>query len=353
MNLARQSSESMSALGYPIPHWPAPGTVKEVAPGVFWLRMPLPFALDHINLWLLEDGDGWTIVDCGLATEITRELWEQVFASGVGGRPVRRLIITHCHPDHIGLAAWLCEKFALKPWMTACEYLHAHAVYHRVGGTDQAVLQAWYEKHGLDPIRLAALRSREDHYRRGVPVLPASFHRIVHGAELTIGANAWRVLVGYGHSPEHAALYCGQLGVLVSGDMLLPRISTNVSVWPMEPEGDSVGRFLDSLARFHELPEDTLVLPSHGLPFRGMRIRIAELRRHHEARLDRLVAVCRRPRTAAELLPEMFDRPLDGYHVVFAMGETIAHLNHLMHRGTLERVDDAHGVHRFVRSAAA
>ncbi|OGA54238.1 MAG: hypothetical protein A3F74_09700 [Betaproteobacteria bacterium RIFCSPLOWO2_12_FULL_62_58] len=349
MQIAPQPANAALSLEYPLPDLPAPGTAKQVRTGVFWLRMPLPFALKHINLWLLEDGTGWTIVDCGLGTDTTRTLWEQIFAGGLDGRPARRLIVTHCHPDHIGLAAWLCEKFGLKPCMTSSEYVHAHAVYHRVGGTDHAALRTLHERHGLDGARLDALRSRADHYRRGVPSLPNAFERIKHEEQIVIGENAWRVIVGHGHSPEHAALYCESLGVLIAGDMLLPRISTNVSVWPMEPEGDPLGEFLTSLERFGELPADTLVLPSHGLPFRGMHHRIAELNRHHQTRLDRLIAVCERPSTAAELLPQLFERNFDDYHLVFAMGETIAHLNHLMHRGVLKRGENPDGIHRFVR----
>lgn len=353
MQLIRPLDATASSLEYPFPDPPVPGSVAEVATGVFWVRMPLPFALDHINLWLLAGSDGWTLVDCGLGTDTTHELWQRIFASHLDGRPVKRLIVTHCHPDHIGSAAWLCEKFGLKPWMTHSEYTHAQAVYHRIGGADHAALEVLHKRHGLDQAQLNALRARKDHYRRGVPALPNMFRRIKHGQRLSMGSHVWRVIVGHGHSPEHAALYCEALRVLIAGDMLLPRISTNVSVWPMEPDSDPVGEFLDSLDRFAELPPDTLVLPSHGLPFRGMRSRIAELKRHHRVRLDRLIAVCDRARTAAELLPELFTRKFDDHQMLFAMGETIAHLNHLMQRGALERVDDATGTHRFVRRWAS
>lgn len=352
MQLARQYPKRDSSPVYPFADAPSPGTIKQVAAGVFWLRMPLPFALDHINLWLLADGDGWAAVDCGLGTDATRNLWRQIIANDLNERAVRQLVVTHCHPDHIGLAAWLCERFGLIPWMTYPEYVHAHAVYNRVAGTDVAALYALHQRHGLDPQRLDALKLRDDHYRRGVPALPAAYRRIKDGEHVTIGEDAWRVITGHGHSPEHAALYCERPGVLISGDMLLPRISTNVSVWPMEPESDPVGEFLDSIDRFAELPPDTLVLPSHGLPFYGAHQRIAQLRHHHALRLERLVSACDRPRTAAELLPEMFDRPLDGHQLAFAMGETIAHLNHLRNRGALERVNDAAGTHRFVRRPA-
>ena len=327
--------------------------MRKVAPGIYWVRMPLPFALEHINLWLLADSEGWTVVDCGYSTNATRAAWERIFAQHLGGRPVTRLIVTHCHPDHIGLCGWLSEKFGLTPWLTQSEYLLAHAYYHRIGGTEHAALVALNELHGLARDRLAAINWREDHYRHGVQTLPGAFRRIRHGDEIAIGGNNWRVIVGHGHSPEHAALHCEKLGVLISGDMLLPRISTNVSVWPMEPEGDPLGEFLASLEQFMALDAGTLVLPSHGLPFRGMASRIEELNCHHRERLDRLVAVCEQPMTAAELLPHLFKRKFDDYQLVFAIGEAIAHLNYLMHRGALQRTEDRDGIHRFVRRVAA
>ncbi len=349
MKLAHQCAPPES-LEYLFEQPPRPASVTEIVPGVAWLRMPLPFALDHINLWVLADADGWTLVDCGLATDTTRGLWGQLLAGPLAVRPPSRLLVTHCHPDHIGLAAWLCRKFELQPWMTKSEYLHAHAVYHRIAGTGFDALRPWCQRNGLDEERLGALGAREDHYRRGVPELPETFRRIKHGESFAIDGNVWRVIVGYGHSPEHAALYCETLGVLIAGDMLLPRISTNVSVWPSEPDSDPVGEFLASLALFDELPDDTRVLPSHGVPFRGIAPRVAELRRHHQTRLDKLAALCGQPRTAAQILPELFQRKLDEHQIIFALGETIAHLNYLMHRGVLERVNED-GVQRFVRRA--
>lgn len=309
-----------------------------IAPGLLWLRMPLPFSLDHINLWAIEDEAGWTLVDCGIADDVTQSLWSHIFESALDGRAPSRLIVTHCHPDHIGLAQWLCSRFGLQPWMTEAEFLHAHAVFHRVAGTDFPLLLAWCRENGLEDERLTRFASGEDHYRNGVPELPPAFRSIAAGEELSVGGQRWRVIVGHGHSPAHAALYCEALGVLIAGDMLLPRISTNVSVWPAQPHGDPLGQFLRSLAAFETLPEDTLVLPSHGLPFRGARPRVAELRAHHRARLEMLATLCASPRTAAEVLPQLFPRKLDAHHVVFALGETIAHLNHLMHSGVLERV---------------
>lgn len=335
-----------TALDYVYSEPPEPGQALAVAPGVLWLRMPLPFALDHINVWALEDEGGWTLVDCGLGNEGTRALWTRLLDGPLAGRPVKRVIVTHCHPDHIGLAAWLCNG-TLQPWMTEAEFLHAHAVFHRIAGTSRTALGDWCRSHGLDEAALKALETGGDPYRRGVPELPQAFRCITDGEAIPVGSNTWRVIVGRGHSPEHAALYCETLGVLIAGDMLLPRISTNVSVWPSQPDADPLGLFLDSLTALERLPPGTLVLPSHGLPFSGATRRVSELRSHHQSRLDQLQSLCTAPRAAAQLLVQIFNRRLEGHHLVFALGETIAHLNYLRHRDAMERVSDGDCI-RFV-----
>ena len=342
-----------SDLTYPISDPPAPGTVIAVAPGVYWLRMPLPFVLNHINLWLLEDGEGWTIVDCGFATDEARACWEQIFAQHLGGKPVTRVIVTHFHPDHIGLCHWLCARLGaphpLTPWITKAEFLQAHAVRNRVAGTEADSLRAMMMRHGLDAERMKWIDLRDNLYDSGVPQLPRAHRRIHDGESIAIGANRWRVIVGHGHAPEHASLYCEALGAFIAGDMLLPRISTNVSVWPVEPEADPVGDFLDALTRYAALDANTLVLPSHGLPFYGMHARIAALHEHHRSRLERLTLACATPQTAADILPVLFDRKFDDHHLLFAMGEGIAHLNYLMHRGHLRRSVNDSGTYQFQR----
>ena len=309
----------LAALTYPVTEPPAPGTVTAVAPGVYWLRMPLPFVLNHINLWLLEDGDGWTIVDCGFATDEARGCWKQIFARHLGGKPVTRVIVTHFHPDHIGLCHWLCEKHQLMPWMTKAEFLQAHAVRKRVAGTEAEPLRAMMMRHGLDAERMKWIDLRDNLYDSGVPDLPRAHRRIRDDESIAIGAHTWRVMVGYGHAPEHASLYCEKLGLFIAGDMLLPRISTNVSVWPVEPEADPVGDFLNSLTRYAALDANTLVLPSHGLPFHGMHARIAALHEHHRVRLARVTQACVAPQSAADVLPLLFERKFDDHHLLFAM----------------------------------
>lgn len=327
---------------------PEPATTLKVAPGVHWLRMPLPFALDHINLWLLEDGDGWTMVDCGVNQPATIELWERFFATVAEPRPVTRLVVTHYHADHVGLAGWHSRRWSAPLWMTEGEYLTSLALYYETPGHHRGSMFDLFRAHGLSESRLEGMKPFSGAYRRLITELPHTFRRIMPNEDLSIGGRLWRVLPGYGHAPEHASLYCPSLGVMIAGDMMLPRISTNVSVRPVEPDGNPLARFLESIDRFTALPVDTLVLPSHGLPFRGLHGRIGQLQRHHAERLDDLLAACTEPCSATDLVPVLFRRPLDDRGWYFAMGECIAHLNCLMHAGKLRRQQSSDSVLRFV-----
>lgn len=346
---ARAPSSEAPQLLFPHDSPVASGQVREVAPGVYWLRMPLPFALDHINLWLLRDGDGWTAVDCGIALPETQDYWNRVLAETVGSTGLTRVLVTHFHPDHFGNAGWLTSRFGAPLWMSESDYLTAHAQYYVQAGHGSETSARLFERHGLDPERVAAVAGRGNSYRKIVSEPPTRFMRIMDGDEIAIGPNRWRAIAGYGHAPEHMALYCESLGVLISGDMLLPKISTNVSVWPTEPEGDPLRLFLRSVDRFLELRPDTLVLPSHGLPFRGAHDRVRMLHAHHRDRLAEVLEACAPEATAADLLPVLFRRKLDTHQTFFAMGEAIAHLNYLWHQGRLQRVQDDDGCYRFRR----
>ncbi len=338
-----------SLLEYPFGAQPAPGAAVPVAPGVHWLRMALPFELDHINLWLLEDGAGWTVVDTGIGKVATRSLWESLFAGAMGGRPVTRVIVTHYHPDHAGNAAWLGARFGARLWMTRGEFLTAHAVRHGVAAYTPEATKTLFRANGLDDVRGALLLARGDLYRALVPEFPPEHRRLMDGDIFEIGGREWRVIVGYGHAPEHASLWCRALKVLISGDMLLPKISTNVAVRPIDPGGNPLGLFLSSIARYRELPADALVLPSHGVPFRGAHARVAELEAHHRGRLDGLLEACAEPKSAADVLPVLFRRKLDDGQIFFALGEAIAHLHYLHYAGRLARAVGADGVARFAR----
>jgi glyoxylase-like metal-dependent hydrolase (beta-lactamase superfamily II) len=342
-----------AVLGFPHAGPPPIAKIIEVARGVGWLRMPLPFALDHINLWLLADGNGWTQVDCGYGDVATRRLWEVHFNTTLAQRPLNRVVATHYHPDHLGNAAWLTQRFGCPLVMPQAEFLTAHMVGNAHSGYGPDAICALFRAHGMSTEHVAVMQGRGNSYRRGVPELPTTFRRLLAGDELDIGANRWRAIGGYGHSPEHVSLHCEQLGVCISGDMLLPKISTNVSVWPIEAEGNPLERFLGSLPVFAALPPATLVLPSHGLPFTGAALRVEQLQAHHVARLAELEAAAVVPRTAAELVPVLFRRELDIQQRFFAMGESIAHLNYLWHAGRLARTISIDGTIRFGRTARA
>ncbi len=342
---------------------PDTGCTIAVADGVRWIRMPLPFALDHINLWLLRDRidgrDGWTVVDCGIDRQEVRDCWESVFTEALDGLPVLRVLVTHMHPDHVGLAYWLCTRWQAPLWMTMTDYALARlwagsatqGVDSEGAGPAGDAAVRHFARHGLaDPDAQAQIRARHDYYARLVPDLPRRFHRLMHGQDVQIGGRDWRVIVGYGHAPEHASLWSPTLDVLIAGDMVLPRISTNVSVFDLEPEANPLPLYLDSLRAYDSLPVEALVLPSHGRPFRGLHRRIAQQQAHHAERLAEVLAACARPCSAHDLLPVLFRRKLDSHQLSFAMGEAIAHLHALYFQGTLSRTLGDDGVYRFQQS---
>jgi glyoxylase-like metal-dependent hydrolase (beta-lactamase superfamily II) len=336
------------ALDYPYPDTPAPGATIEVAPGIRWISMPLPFKLDHINLWLIEDEGAWTIVDTGIGNDETRALWEKLLAPP---KPVARVILTHYHPDHAGNAQWLCSRYGAELWMTQGEYLTAHAVHDGTAGyTTEAVLDV-FRRNGLDKERFGRMSGRGNRYAQLVPGFPRAYRRVIEADRLRINGNEWRAIVGYGHAPEHLSLYCEKLNVVIAGDMLLSTISTNVSVWSIDPEGDPLRLFLASIARYRELPQDVLVLPSHGKPFRGAHERVAELEKHHQDRFAEVINSLREaPRSAGELLSVLFRRPLDAHQTFFAMGEAIAHLHYLYYAGRAKRSLGSDGIMRYAPS---
>jgi glyoxylase-like metal-dependent hydrolase (beta-lactamase superfamily II) len=336
------------ALNFPMATAPAPGETIPIAPGIHWLRMKLPFALNHINLWLIEDGPGWTAVDSGFALPETRDAWHQIFAESLGGRPITRVIVTHYHPDHMGLAAWLVERWGAPFWTTEKEWLHARMMC-RDGDVDGARLRRDFaHRAGLDAEASTIFAERQGNYRRGVPSVPASYRRLSEGMRIEIGGREWQIIIGEGHAPEHACLHCAETGVLIAGDQILPRISPNISVQAHEPDGDPLARYLASLQKLRAaLPPETFVLPSHNLPFYGVHARIDELAAHHRERCAEVIDACARPTTAAALMPVLFRRQLDRHQMGFALGEALAHLRYLIGQGEVASATGDDGVERF------
>jgi glyoxylase-like metal-dependent hydrolase (beta-lactamase superfamily II) len=334
---------------------PALGEVIDIVPGVRWVRMTLPFALDHINLWLLRDRDedtgreGWAIVDCGITNDTTRDAWTRIFEQHLDGLPVLRVIVTHMHPDHVGLAHWLTERWNCRLWISATDWNAARMASKATTGFGGETAALFFREHGLlDAASLDRVRARSNYYASMVPEVPRSFRRLLDAQVLRIGEHEWRCIAGYGHAPEHISLYCERLALMIAGDMVLPRISTNISVIDIEPEADPLPLYLRSLQELKALPEDTLVLPAHGRPFRGLHTRIDQLARHHDDRLAETLEACTAaPTSAAELLPVLFKRKLDLHQTTFAMGESIAHLHALAGKGVLRSAIDADGVRRF------
>jgi glyoxylase-like metal-dependent hydrolase (beta-lactamase superfamily II) len=307
--------------------------------------MPLPFALNHVNLWLIQDGDGWAIVDAGYGIPEAKAHWNLILRELA--QPITRILVTHCHPDHVGLAAWLQELTGAPVSMTLGEFFGAQLFWHGPGRTWKQDALEQFRLHGLSQSWLEAIQADHDSYRAGVPALPRHFHRMLEGDRLSIGGRTWTVHVGYGHSPEHAGLHCGEAGVFISGDMVLPSITTNISVPAHSPKDDPVDRYLASLDRFRAIPDDTLVLPSHGRPFHGLHGRLEALAHHHTDRLRGLEVACQEFRSAADILWDLFGRQLDSHQIIFAMGEAIAHLNHLEHQGRLSSILCSDGILRF------
>jgi len=331
-------------LRIPWPERPALAALQPVAAGLQWICMPLPFALDHVNLWLLDDGDGLLLIDTAVANQQSIEAWKSILAPLPA--PPTRLLITHYHPDHIGLAGWFEQQYSLRVLMTDIEWECAAGAFN-VSHEDFVSLQArFYREHGLDPQRLAELAQLGNMYQPLVQSLPSAHTTISAGDTLKIGGNDWSVKAVGGHSPDMITLYSTSQNVLIAADQLLPSITPNINLSFYSIENDPLGNFLASFESFADLPDDVLVLPSHGLPYVGLHTRIAQLIAHHQQRCDALLDVCKSPQTAASLLPVLFKRPLAPEQLMFAMGESIAHLRHLELAGALVQHKE-HGVRYF------
>lgn len=342
--------EKLRGLVFPWGAKAAPTEPLQVADGVWWLRFPMPGALDHINLWLLEDGDGWTLVDTCLDVPEARARWEGLFSGFMGGKPLRRVICTHLHPDHIGLAGWLTRRFDCDLWVSREEFLMCHTLADYTGQPAPDVAIRFYRAAGYDEQMLDTYRSRFGSFGRHISALPDSFRRLVDGETIEINDRYWQVIVGSGHSPEHVSLYCPALKLLIAGDQVLPRITPNVSVFPTEPKGDPLKEWLNSCEHIRaRLPDNVLVLPAHQAPFLGLHVRLTQIIESHERALVTLFDALAERRRAIDCSRVIFRRELASEMLVMATGETLAHLNCLVGRRMVRRERDADGVDWYVQ----
>ena len=345
-------SSEVNKLKYPFDKHPKPGSTIELAPGVRWLTMPMPGSLAHINLYLLEDTEGWYIVDTGMATDETSELWQSIFRTELENKPVAGVICTHMHPDHTGQAEMITNQFRCPFFMTHGEYYQAKSFANNTGNSHSSWTgMDFYTRAGM-PVKfleqLGEMWAKRSADSMTMPGLPTSFERIQHNQVLKIGNYSWKIVVGAGHSPEHACLYCEELKIMIAGDQILPVITSNVSVHPNEPNANPLKYWMESHERMMSMPEDTFVLPAHNLPFYGIKERLQELIDHHEHRMLLVEKACaEKPQIAKDLLPIMFERELEPRQKMMALGEAIAHIHLLMDRNHLSRTLSEDGCYRF------
>lgn len=332
-------------LSYPFAEGPKSGEAIEIAPGVMWLRMPLQGSLAFINTWAIQDGDGWAIVDTGIAGQDTMQAWRTAFKGALGGKAVTRVFCTHMHPDHIGMAGWITRRFHCRLWISRLEFLSCRSLAADTGREAPPDALEFFKAAGWDEEALETYRARFGGFGRGLHALPDSYHRLRDGDEVLIGGRLWEVVIGSGHSPEHVCLYCPELKLMISGDQVLPRISSNVSVFPTEPDGDPLTEWLTSLARIKtRVPDEVLVLPAHNDPFHGLHARLDHLIAGHERGLARLKGVIAEPKRAVDVFHALFRRKIDHNLLGLATGESLAHLNCLIARGEATRSRDENGV---------
>lgn len=330
--------DTSTALAFPFETLPTYGEVVEVAPGVRWLRVPLPFRLDHVNIYLLEDDGGWAVFDTGIRTAEARAVWEQLFAGPLAGIRITRVIVSHYHPDHIGLAGWLCSRFDV-PLLTSYSTYAASKMLsldpHSVASEQS---QSFYQRYGMTADAAKIVATHGLNYLKQVAPLPETFLRLLMGDTLNLGNRRFRVLSADGHAPEQIMLYNPEESLLLAADQVLEKITPNISVWAMEPNGDPLGHYMRTLRNLASgISNDVLVLPGHRRPFYGLHQRCTEILAHHEDRCNRALDACRQePKSVDELMPALFhSHTLTAHEMSFAFTETMAHVNRLVRRGDL------------------
>ena len=326
------------SLRFPFDTPPEPGAAVEVAEGILWLRLPLPMALDHVNVYALADADGWTLVDTGMNSRKTRDIWETALAGPLAGKTVARVLLTHHHPDHVGLVGWFQDRGA-ELLTTRTAWLYARMLTMDVQDRPSAESLQFYQRAGTSPEMLAKrANERPFNFADMVAPMPLGFTRVEEGETLTLGGRRWRVRLGQGHAPDHITLWSEVDELVIGGDQLLPGISPNIGVYPTEPEADPLTEWLEATTRFvPHAREDQLVLPGHKLPFTGLPFRLQQMAENHHQALERLLGHLHEPQTAAGCFPALYKRPIGEGEYGLALVEAVAHLNCLLRRGQVCR----------------
>ncbi|MEO1550302.1 MAG: MBL fold metallo-hydrolase [Pseudomonadota bacterium] len=318
---------------------PGDGEMVEVASGVHWIRLPLPMKLDHVNVYALEDEDGWSLVDTGLHSKRGVALWSRLLEGPLANRPLRRILLTHHHPDHVGNAGWLAARTGAEIWASRTAWLMARMLTLDVQERATPEQLAFYRSAGMAPEMLEArTQDRPYNFSDMVAPIPLGFRRLQDGQTLTLGGRVWRVRMGHGHAPEHATLWSEDGTLVLAGDQILPGISPNLGVYPTEPEADTVGDWMEACARLRAGAENSaLCLPGHKLPFTGIATRLGQLIDNHHQALARLRAHLSAPRTAHECFAPLYRREIGAGEYGLALAEAVGHLNHLHAMGETTR----------------
>lgn len=324
-------------LQYPIAEPAKDFLAVAISSEIKWLRSPLPMSLNHINCYLLRDGDGWCVVDTGMNGADAKKHWLNIIETELEDKPITRVIVTHHHPDHVGLAGWLCDNYQVPLYMSEKEYLYTCAFNRVRQGEPYWESETYFDRAGISETDRNALLVNED-YNHLVSEVPATIHVLHDGDHLKIGEHFWQIITTRGHSPEHACLYCQELDMLISGDQVLPGITSNVSVSPLIPDDNPLKSWIEAHHKMESaVPDTVLVLPAHQLPFKGLHNRLEQVLDHHQHRLDELELLCDKPQSAQDLTYQLFDRKLESFQNFLAVGECIAHLHYLMYQNKIER----------------